>query len=80
MLLEIASTLCGNVLFGHPPGPLEWLGSHQPPVENQIEKVATYPDPLIFFKKYVRLGKPLIFRHLAASMPAHQLWTDSYLR
>lgn len=46
------------------------------------------PSPHVFYEDYILnrggpfdgVGKPVLFRGAAKSMPAYELWTDSYLR
>lgn len=62
----------------HPPGHLQPIGSHQPPV-GDVMSVNEVPSPEQFFTEYVQPGKPVIFKQAAVNTPAFALWTDDYL-
>eukprot|EP00794_Sanderia_malayensis_P009650 gene9650-10638_t len=62
-------------LVGH----LEPLGK-QRPTEGHIEVLHDLPSPLEFYEKYVKPGKPVVFKDAAKPMPAFKEWTDEYLR
>lgn len=63
----------------HPPGHLEPLGSHQPPL-GAIDRTDTVPSSQDFFERYALPGKPVLFNGAAKKMPAYLKWTDEYLR
>ena len=63
----------------HPPGHLQPLGSHQPPV-GDVLTINEVPSPQQFFTEYVQPGKPVLFKQAAMKNPAYSLWTDDYLR
>lgn len=62
----------------HPPGHLQPLGSHQPPV-GDVLTINEVPSPQQFFTEYVQPGKPVLFKQAAMKNPAYSLWTDDYL-
>eukprot|EP00057_Strongylocentrotus_purpuratus_P027318 XP_011681792.1 PREDICTED: lysine-specific demethylase 8 [Strongylocentrotus purpuratus] len=61
------------------PGHLKPLGSHRPPEDPGIDVLHRVPDPLDFFNRYVKDGKPVIFKGAAQNMDSYKLWTDEYL-
>ena len=61
-----------------PPGHLEPFGGHRP-AEGDVDSLNAFPDPKTFFEKYVKVGKPVLFRGAAKGIPAFKLWTDKYL-
>ncbi|KAI0221585.1 hypothetical protein LSAT2_027102 [Lamellibrachia satsuma] len=61
-----------------PPGHLEPFGGHRP-AEGDVDSLDAFPDPKTFFEKYVKVGKPVLFRGAAKGIPAFKLWTDKYL-
>lgn len=63
----------------HPPGHLEPLGSHQPPL-GSIEITDFVPSSPDFFEQYALPGEPVLFKGAAKKMPAFSKWTDEYLR
>ena len=63
----------------HPPGHLQPLGSHQPPV-GSIASTETVPGAKEFFDQNALPGEPLLFKGAAKKMPAYSKWTDEYLR
>nr|XP_002737753.2 PREDICTED: lysine-specific demethylase 8-like [Saccoglossus kowalevskii] len=63
----------------HPRGHLQPLGSHQPP-EGDIEKIDVIPPPDVFYNKYIKRSKPVIFKDAAKALPGFSLWNDDYLR
>ena len=63
----------------HPPGHLQPLGSHQPPV-GSIASTETVPGAIEFFEQNALPGEPLLFKGTAKKMPAYSKWTDEYLR
>ena len=69
-----------NLTEAHPPGHMKALGSHRPPVKNGVDVLDSVPSPLEFFDKYVKEGKPVLFRGAGKNMKAFKLWSDEYLR
>ena len=63
----------------HPPGHLEPLGSHQPPL-GSIGNTDLVPSSQDFFEQYALPGEPVLFKGAAKKMPAFSKWTDEYLR
>ena len=63
----------------HPPGHLEPLGSHQPPL-GLIHNTDFVPSSQDFFQQYALPGEPVVFKGAAKKMPAFSKWTDQYLR
>ena len=63
----------------HPPGHLEPLGSHQPPL-GSIDNTDLLPSSQDFFEQYALPGQPVLFKGAAKKMPAFSKWTDEYLR
>jgi len=64
-----------NVL---PPGHMKPFGAHRP-AEGDVDSLDAFPDPKTFFEKYLKIGKPVLFRGAAKKIPAFKLWTDKYL-
>ena len=55
------------------------LGSNMSPLPVEVRN--NWPDPIEFFEKYSREGKPVLFRGLAKEFPSYQnLRNDSYLK
>ena len=48
--------------------------------EGHIEILNELPSPVEFFEKYVKPGKPVVFKDAAKQMPAYKNWNDEYLR
>lgn len=63
----------------HPPGHLQPLGSHQPPL-GSIPSTFVVPSAKDFFEQNALPGEPLLFKGAAKKMPAYSKWTDNYLR
>ena len=61
------------------PGHLKPLGSHRDP-NGSIDEIQGFPDPELFFEKYVKASKPVVFKDAAKMVPAYSKWTDEYLR
>jgi len=61
-----------------PPGHLKPFGAHRP-AEGDVDSLDALPDPKTFFEKYLKIGKPVLFRGAAKKIPAFKLWTDKYL-
>jgi hypothetical protein len=74
-LLLVLSSNANNSLPGH----LQPLGSQIPPVGNVLTLLEV-PSPQEFFDKFVKPGKPVLFKGAATETPAYKLWTDEYLR
>ena len=60
-------------------GNLERLGL-QRKSEGHIDILNALPSPVEFFEKYVKPGRPAVFKGAAKPMPAFQNWNDDYLR
>ena len=60
-------------------GHMEKLGM-QRKSEGHIEILNELPSPVEFFEKYVKPGKPVVFKDAAKQMPAYKNWNDEYLR
>ena len=63
----------------HPPGHLQPLGSHQPPV-GSISSADVVPSAKDFFEQNALRGEPLLLKGAAKKIPAYSKWTDDYLR
>ena len=74
LLFTLSSNTNGD-LTGH----LQPLGSQVPPV-GDVLTLAEIPSPQEFFDKFVKPGKPVVFKGAATKTPAYELWTDDYLR
>ena len=61
------------------PGHMKKLGL-QRKSEGHVEILHELPTPLEFYDKYVREGKPVVFKGAAKEMPAYKNWNDEYLR
>ena len=42
--------------------------------------MSDFPDPDVFYEKYVKASQPLIIKNGAKQNPAFTLWSDKYLR
>ena len=73
--LAIPCCLGGMDLQGH----MERLGM-QRKSEGHIEVLNGLPNPIEFFEKYIKPGKPVVFKGAAKEMPAFKKWNDEYLR
>uniref|UniRef100_H2YG19 JmjC domain-containing protein n=1 Tax=Ciona savignyi TaxID=51511 RepID=H2YG19_CIOSA len=63
---------------GDPPGHLQPIGSHMPPMH--IEERNDFPNPIEFYDNYVAPGKPVLFKGAAKQFPSYNNWkNDSYL-
>lgn len=62
-----------------PAGHLQPLGSHRP-AEGAIKAINYMPSPEVFFKEYVMINQPVIFKGAAKLSPGFNLWSDSYIR
>ena len=71
--------ICSSLESKHPPGHLEPLGSHQPPL-GSIDNTDLVPSSQDFFEQYALPGEPVLFKGAAKKMPAYSKWTDEYLR
>ena len=63
---------------GDPPGHLKPLGSHRP-AEGDVEVLDEVPHPIDFHERFVKPGKPVLFRGAARNSRAFRLWNDAYL-
>lgn len=79
VLILISVWIISPLESKHPPGHLQPLGSHQPPV-GSIRTTEIVPDALEFFEQNALPGEPLLFKGAAKKMPAYLKWTDEYLR
>ncbi|KAI8507973.1 hypothetical protein Bbelb_142130 [Branchiostoma belcheri] len=61
-----------------PHGHLQPIGNQVPPV-GAVEVLQDVPHPRDFYHKYVKPGKPVVFKDAAKEMAAFKLWTDEYL-
>ena len=62
-----------------PPGHMEPLGSHMPPLE--VEVLNSFPDPLSFHSKYVQRNLPVKLKGLMKDTDVLKNWqSDEYLR
>ena len=61
-----------------PSGHLKPFGAHRPP-EGDIDSLDAFPDPKTFYEKYVKVGRPVVFKGAAKGIPAFKRWTDEYL-
>ena len=62
-----------------PEGHLLPIGSHRKP-EGAVEVLQEFPEPRVFYEKYVIPGKPVLFKGLAKRMPTFLDWTDEKMR
>ncbi|XP_066271363.1 bifunctional peptidase and (3S)-lysyl hydroxylase Jmjd7-like [Branchiostoma lanceolatum] len=61
-----------------PHGHLQPIGNQLPPV-GMVEVLQDVPHPRDFYHKYVKPGKPVVFKDAAKKTAAFKLWTDEYL-
>ncbi|XP_035668201.1 bifunctional peptidase and arginyl-hydroxylase JMJD5-like isoform X1 [Branchiostoma floridae] len=61
-----------------PHGHLQPIGNQVPPV-GMVEVLQDVPHPRDFYHKYVKPGKPVVFKDAAKETAAFKLWTDEYL-
>eukprot|EP00058_Branchiostoma_floridae_P013155 XP_002598643.1 hypothetical protein BRAFLDRAFT_67040 [Branchiostoma floridae] len=61
-----------------PPGHLQPLGQHQPPL-GQIASLDTIPSPEDFYHNHVLPARPVVLSGAARLSPAYHRWTDRYL-
>ncbi|XP_078483179.1 bifunctional peptidase and arginyl-hydroxylase JMJD5-like isoform X2 [Ciona intestinalis] len=62
-----------------PPGHMQPIGSHMPPMP--IEEREDLPNPIEFYDKYAKPGKPVVFKGVVKTFPNfNNLRNDSYLR
>nr|XP_002126999.2 jmjC domain-containing protein 5-like [Ciona intestinalis] len=62
-----------------PPGHMQPIGSHTPPMS--IEERNDFPDPIELFDNYVSPGKPVLFKGAAKKFPSYYNWkNDTYLK
>ncbi len=73
-LLMLNTASCSE-LAGH----LQRLGN-QREKEGHIDVLQELPSPLEFFQKYLKPGRPAVFKGAAKHMPAFKNWDDEYLR
>ena len=63
----------------HPPGHMQPLGSHMPPIP--LDVLDTYPEPLPFYSNYVKRNWPVKLEGLFKTVDAVKNWqNDEYLR
>ncbi|KAJ8317858.1 hypothetical protein KUTeg_002949 [Tegillarca granosa] len=73
--------ICVGGSSSHPPGHLQPLGLHLPPITD-IPVLNKFPSSVEFYEKYVKDGgKPVIFKNVleTVDMPVYYKWTDDYL-
>ena len=75
--LIIVGAFCS--LYGIPDGHGKPLGEHNDLGTPNIEDDSHNLTPNIFYEKYVHTRTPIIFRGLAKTFPAFDLWTDEYI-
>ena len=56
------------------------LFTTRPPEKPGIDVLDYVPDPPDFFSRYIKNGRPVVFKGAAKNMAAFRLWTDEYLR
>ncbi|XP_039253385.2 bifunctional peptidase and (3S)-lysyl hydroxylase JMJD7-like [Styela clava] len=84
MKMDFAFLLCLASVFcvaksDDPPGHLQPLGSHMPPIK--IDVIDTPPNPQEFFDKYIKVNKPIVIRGAAKVFSNFNTWRDDdYLR
>ncbi|XP_039274677.2 bifunctional peptidase and (3S)-lysyl hydroxylase Jmjd7-like [Styela clava] len=62
-----------------PPGHMEPLGSHMPPIEIEVRE--SVPNPVEFYQKYIKPGKPVVMKEAAKVFENYKTWkNDTYLR
>nr|XP_026689371.1 lysine-specific demethylase 8-like isoform X2 [Ciona intestinalis] len=67
------------VVADDPPGHMQPIGSHMPPMP--IEERDDLPNPTEFYDNYVTPGKPVVFKGVVKKFPNfNNLRNDSYLR
>ncbi|XP_078482835.1 bifunctional peptidase and (3S)-lysyl hydroxylase Jmjd7-like isoform X3 [Ciona intestinalis] len=67
------------VVADDPPGHMQHIGSHMPPMP--IEERDDFPNPIEFYDNYVAPAKPVVFKGVAKKFPNfNNLRNDSYLR
>nr|XP_026689484.1 jmjC domain-containing protein 5-like [Ciona intestinalis] len=67
------------VVADDPPGHMQPIGSHMPPMP--IEERDDLPNPIEFYDNYVKPGIPVVFKGAAKKFPSYYNWTnDTYLR
>ena len=67
------------VICDDPPGHLQPLGYHMPPL--LVEETTKFPDPITFHDDYVYKNSPVIFRGIMKETEVFANWRyDSYLR
>ncbi|XP_078483446.1 bifunctional peptidase and arginyl-hydroxylase JMJD5-like [Ciona intestinalis] len=67
------------VVADDPPGHMQHIGSHMPPMP--IEERDDFPNPIEFYDKYIAPAKPVVFKGVAKKFPNfNNLRNDSYLR
>ena len=74
-ILTCLSIECESI----PPGHMQPLGSHMPPLE--VEVLNSFPDPLSFHSKYVQRNLPVKLKGLMKDTDVLKNWqSDEYLR
>jgi len=58
-------------------GHMKPFGSHRPP--KKVETLKYMISPQDFYMDFVTKHKPVVFKKVTQSWPAHTLWTDEYL-
>ena len=54
------------------------IGGHRPS-DGPVDIFEKFPTPQEFWEKYMRIGKPCVFRDAAKQFPAITKWTNEYL-
>lgn len=65
---------------GVPLGHMKPFGGHMPPEKVDELTEETLPSPQDFWKNYVSIRKPVVFRGIAKRSPSFSKWTDEYLK
>lgn len=58
------------------PGHLQRFGSGRP--NHPVDEIDGFPNPELFFRKYVHASRPLKMKGAAIDTAAFKLWTDNY--
>ena len=77
-LAEFPPKFVYDPLSGVPAGHLKPFGYHRPP-DGHVAEENGFLHPKIFWRRYVSIHKPMVFRHAVSDSPAILKWTDDYL-
>lgn len=77
-LAEFPPKFMDDPLSGVPAGHLKPFGYHRPP-DGHVAEENGFLHPRIFWEKYVRIHKPMVYRQAIPDSPAISKWTDNYL-